>query len=268
MGCGGSKDDTEDDNILRFQDIYYDEEGNLRVGRAHVKTKEQKEKELRDILNIEAGDDMDAEDVTWYIMDASWIAAWFAYVHYESETAPYPGPCRNERLLRPDYTLQKWVPQDRLVMASKKRSGDYRRVSRKTWELYSELYPGCGPTITTVFKNVIQYANYGFMYFSNLKQDDNFKESGLYDTSGWNIDQDFPLPPDPKNNERPVPVTDEERKQATNALHEDVFPKHEEDQMVDKTQSRSLQVQMDFLGTKRLEEIEAKKKQRKKKRQF
>jgi hypothetical protein len=154
MGCGGSKDDAPD-AVFKFQEIYYDDQGNLRVGKANVKSKDQKEKELRDILNIEEGDDAESEDVVWYIMDSTWIAAWFAYVHYEVDTAPHPGPCRNERLLVPDFKNNVWVPKERLIMSSKKRSGDYRRVSRKTWELYCEFYPGSEPTITMLFKKVL-----------------------------------------------------------------------------------------------------------------
>lgn len=80
MGCGGSKKEEDDgtkDKVFRFQDIYYDEQGNLRVNRAHARTKDLKEKELRDILNIEEGENLDSEDVTWYIMDAAWIADWY-----------------------------------------------------------------------------------------------------------------------------------------------------------------------------------------------
>jgi hypothetical protein len=118
-----------------------------------------KYKELREIMETEDNEDLDEEEVSWYVMDAAWIRSWFAYVHHESDnlkedTAPNPGPCRNERLLHPDFESRTWLPRERLVMASKKRGGDYRRVSRKTWERFREIYPRSGPTITTIFKKV------------------------------------------------------------------------------------------------------------------
>ena len=58
----------------------------------------------------------------------------------------------------------------------------------------------------------------------------------------------------------------EDSKQATNALHDEFVRKNKEDEMEDKSMARNLQAQMDFLGTKKLEEIEAKKKQKRKKR--
>lgn len=158
MGSSSSKEEAaSNDPVLRFEEIYYDEDGNLRVGKKHLKTKRQKEDELRLILDIEEDadpEDLEAEDTVWYIMDAAWIGNWFAYTHFEAGVAPHPGPCRNDRLLVFDYDGGQWVPGRRLIMATKKRTGDYRRVTRKVWEQFCELYPGSGPTITTLFKKV------------------------------------------------------------------------------------------------------------------
>lgn len=98
-------------------------------------------------------------------------------------------------------------------------------------------------------------------------QDDNFKESGLYDTSQWNIDPDFPLPPDPSKKPPLSNTTNEDAEHATNVLHVEIALNKKEDEMEDKSTTRNLQAQMDFLGAKKLEEIEMKKKQKKKKRQ-
>jgi hypothetical protein len=81
MGCTGSKKEDEvdegtKDKIYQFQDIYYDDVGNLRHGRSHMRSKEVKEKELKDVLNIEEGEDLESDDVVWYIMDAAWISDW------------------------------------------------------------------------------------------------------------------------------------------------------------------------------------------------
>lgn len=164
-------------------------------------------------------------------------------MHYESDTAPNPGPCRNERLLIPDYELNQWVPRKNLIMASKKRSGDYRRVSRKTWELYSDLYPGSGPTITTIFKI-----------------DDNFRDSGLYDTSGWRVEE-FRLPP-----RRGSMLVAEHEVVVTSRETAAPSTKDASEVMEDQAITRNMKAQMDFLGTRKIADDEEKKKNKKKKR--
>jgi hypothetical protein len=245
MGCCSSKDDAED-AVINFENIYYDEHGTLRSGRLNVKDKASKEEELRAILNIEEGENQDDEEVKWYIMDAAWIASWFAYVHYESDTSPNPGPCRNDRLLKPDLEEEKWKPQPKLIMASKKRDGDYRRVSRKTWELYCNLYPGSGPTITTTFK-----------------RDDNYVQTGLYDTQGWEI-QDFRFPdhlrkdPNHAGQRQHNDIDDPGDSRLNHSVERSELMEES-----DKGLSKSLAVQMDFLGTRRIVDEDAKKKSKK-----
>jgi hypothetical protein len=94
MGNKSSKKEEQPSNdvVLKFEEIYFDEHGNLRVGRKNVKSKKIKAKELRMIMEIEDDEDPDAAeapDTVWYIMDASWVASWFAYTHLESDTGTY-----------------------------------------------------------------------------------------------------------------------------------------------------------------------------------
>lgn len=98
--------------------------------------------------------------------------AWLMYCHLNKNVNPNPGPCRNECLLDTNPDEAGWVAKPGLVMARKDKEGDYRRISKATWETFCELYPGSGPTIRMKFY-----------------QDEAHLADGLYDTSGWIIDQ-------------------------------------------------------------------------------
>ena len=115
-------------------------------------------------------------------MDSAWIASWLAYVHFDKENAPAPGPCRNNRLITWDYQQGKYVGRFGLLMAVKEHAGDYRRVTKETWDKYCLLYPGSGPAIT--------------MLFNASKMDET--GTGAYDCSTWNI-IDPPAPPENKD---------------------------------------------------------------------
>lgn len=143
-----------------------------------------RDKQIREIMQLDRTDDKD-EEKTWYIMDSAWIASWLAYVHFDKENAPAPGPCRNERLLTWDYQQGKYVGRFGLYMAVKDRAGDYRRVTKETWDKYCLLYPGSGPAIT--------------MVFNASKMDET--GMGIYDCSTWNI---IDPPPPPENKDKKV----------------------------------------------------------------
>ncbi len=117
------------------------------------------------------------QTTTWYIVDSSWIAAWLAYVHFDTAIAPAPGPCRNDRLLAWSDDECKYIGRFGLFMAVKNRAGDYRRVSKATWDKFCSFYPGSGPSITMELSKEIM------------------NETGIYDTSKWNV-VDPPPPPE------------------------------------------------------------------------
>lgn len=118
-------------------------------------------------------------------MDSAWISSWLAYVHFDKENAPAPGPCRNDRLITWDYQQGKYVGRFGLLMAVKDRAGDYRRVTKETWDKYCLLYPGSGPVIT--------------MVFNGSKMDETGQ--GIYDCSTWNI---IDPPPPPENKDKKI----------------------------------------------------------------
>ncbi len=92
-------------------------------------------------------------------MDSAWIAQWLAYVHFDKDFAPSPGPCRNERLLAWNSEESKYTGRFGLFMAVKERGGDYRRVSKETWDKFCSFYPGSGPTISFELDPVILNAS-------------------------------------------------------------------------------------------------------------
>lgn len=112
--------------------------------------------------------------------------AWLMYCHLNKNINPNPGPCRNECLLETNSDSTGWIPKPNLVMARKDKEGDYRRISKATWETFCELYPGSGPTIKMNFYQVLHPCN---NYLLIEVQDEAHVADGLYDTSGWNIDQ-------------------------------------------------------------------------------
>lgn len=83
--------------------------------------------------------------------------AWLMYVHLNKNINPNPGPCRNECLLDHNDPPTAWIPKKDLIMARKDKEGDYRRISKATWDLFCELYPGSGPAITVNFYEVSFY---------------------------------------------------------------------------------------------------------------
>lgn len=141
-------------NDTRF--ISWDDKGNLRYGLVHpVKRLQQK----LEILQMDFVDDEDGK--LWYIMDSAWIASWLAYVHFDMQVAPAPGPCYNHRLITYDYADKRYTFRFAMQMAIQDRGGDYRRVSPEVWAKFKEFYPQSGPAITMVF-NAKEKRNDGF----------------------------------------------------------------------------------------------------------
>lgn len=150
MGSDSSKLDDEekkDDDIYDPSCIYYDDHGNLRYA-SGAGTKDR-DAELRRIVAVD--DNVEEDGKEWWIIDATWVNAWLAYVHYAKNISPAPGPVDNTTLLRlstePDGVARKWVPRDGLISAQKSKVGHYRRITKEAWLIYMELYPASGPEI-------------------------------------------------------------------------------------------------------------------------
>ena len=79
-------------------------------------------------------------------------------------------------------------------MATKLSTGDYRRVSKEVWDKFCEYYEGCGPAIQMPFKDVNIHTHYFlrkkycFLLSLFFPQDPVQRDTGLYDTTTWVID--------------------------------------------------------------------------------
>lgn len=103
---------------------------------------------------MDADDPVEEDGKIWYIINSAWLASWLQYAHTNKNVSPNPGPCRNECLLTPADDSLSWIGKEDLVMGSKAKEGDYRRVSKETWEIYCDLYPNSGPAIYVEFYEV------------------------------------------------------------------------------------------------------------------
>lgn len=141
------KDDEEvqeeENRIYDKTLISFDNHGNLVLASKPRKPEE----ELKRILGA---DDQEEElNKEWCVVASDWVNAWLLYVHTNKGVSPAPGPCSNLGLLQPNEDGTFWIPRSGLVLGDKNKTGDYRRISRESWEIYCELYPGSGPLITT-----------------------------------------------------------------------------------------------------------------------
>lgn len=176
MGKQQSKDKKNEEEDSKEYDkkmIYIDEYGNFVYG---DKQFDPDEEAIR-VMNTD--DPIEEDGKEWYIINTSWMNAWLMYCHLNKNVNPNPGPCRNECLLESNQASTGWVSKSDLVMARKDKEGDYRRISKATWEVFCELYPGSGPAIRV-----------------NFYENEEHKYDGLYDTSDWIIDQtNYKAPP-------------------------------------------------------------------------
>jgi len=151
MGVCGSKKKSEDEEEEEEEDgvydarlIFWDKHGNLRYGETTVAPPER---QLLEVMELDYVDDEDGKK--WYLVESAWLASWLAFVHVDKGHAPSPGPCSNERLIEWSPEENKYVGRKGLLMSSKDvGAGDFRRVSKETWNKYKEFYPESGPTIT------------------------------------------------------------------------------------------------------------------------
>lgn len=152
--------------VFNKDQIYLDDKGNFRYG----EKKFDPEYELNVIVDND--DQEEEEGKIWYVISSGWMNSWLLYAHLNRGINPNPGRIDNESLLDPNEDYTAWVPKPGLEMARKKHEGDYRRISEAAWKSFCEFYPGSGPTIKMEFV-----------------PDENHASDGLYDCSGWQIDQ-------------------------------------------------------------------------------
>jgi len=133
--------------------IGYDKYGNLRYGIPE----HDRHGEMNEVMAVDSTD-RDHHHY-WYLMDACWLQEWLLYVHGDENVTPMPGPVYNHRLVMKSQKPEdngKWVAKPNLVMEGNNHIGDYRRVSRHTWELFASMYPNSGPVIKAKYPMIKQ----------------------------------------------------------------------------------------------------------------
>ena len=116
-----------------------------------------------------------------------------------------------------DEKAREWVAKPNLKLEVKNadnRAGDYRRVSKETWYLIKQLYPGSGPKITSTlqidFKSSSEEGK-------DAKADDTKVKNGKYPCNDWVIEdivdgfQD-PIYPEGKRTVMQILLMDKEEK--------------------------------------------------------
>ena len=185
--------------VLNPRLISFDAHGNLRYGGPE---RDRNDELLRVLSTDKDHKNDDDPNQEWYIMDSAWVQSWLLHVYLDPDNAPGPGPCRNDRLCvnrdhlsSSSFSTSKRIStrlkaKDRLVMATAKRAGDYRRVCEKTWRVFQELYPGSGPSIIAKFPEIVPSTDENRKKFNIADGERIGAELGLdnlgrYDTTGW-----------------------------------------------------------------------------------
>ena len=80
-----------------FDSIYYDEDGNMRVG-AHGRVRKGPKGEFERVLRLDDGTKSD--EGRWCIVESGWVSSWLAFVYY-NDSSPAPGmrPMRAHRMV-------------------------------------------------------------------------------------------------------------------------------------------------------------------------
>eukprot|EP00619_Florenciella_sp_RCC1007_P011127 CAMPEP_0205903524 /NCGR_PEP_ID=MMETSP1325-20131115/156_1 /ASSEMBLY_ACC=CAM_ASM_000708 /TAXON_ID=236786 /ORGANISM="Florenciella sp., Strain RCC1007" /LENGTH=216 /DNA_ID=CAMNT_0053269183 /DNA_START=39 /DNA_END=689 /DNA_ORIENTATION=- len=141
---GGTCSKTEEEGgekkeKVGFDSIYFDEDGNMRVG-SHGRVRKGPEGEFERVLRLDDG--AKSDEGRWCIIESGWVSSWLAFVYY-NDSSPAPGSIDNSKLL----DGKEGLAIEGLMLASDKKQGHYRLIREPVWDLYCELYKGSGPKI-------------------------------------------------------------------------------------------------------------------------
>ena len=70
-----------------FDSIYYDEDGNMRVG-GHGRVRKGPKGEFERVLRLDDGSKSD--EGRWCVVESGWVSSWLAFVYY-NDSSPAPG---------------------------------------------------------------------------------------------------------------------------------------------------------------------------------
>jgi hypothetical protein len=204
---GAPKEDGGE-NYMKPSKVYdtrligYDDYGNLRYGLPE----HDRHHEMSEIMGLDSSNRENPDE--WYIMDACWLSEWLLFVHADQDNvAPSPGPCYNHRLVHRSRltgdgknATGPYVAKPNLIMEGSNRVGDYRRVSKETWNAFIALYPGSGPSIKakfpTIKENIVKKTQ------RQLEMESNGDNESKEDPDNKNIDEHRPLTDADKSQER------------------------------------------------------------------
>mmetsp|Transcript_65645 Transcript_65645/g.181668 ORF Transcript_65645/g.181668 Transcript_65645/m.181668 type:complete len:225 (+) Transcript_65645:294-968(+) len=146
--CTKKKETEDEKQKVGFDSIYYDEDGNMRVG-VHGRERKGPKGEFAQVLALDKQvlDGKEGEEGTkagegkYCVIEAGWVSSWLAFVYY-NDSSPAPGKIQNSKLL--DHS---GCPIEGIQLASDKKSGHYRLIREPVWDLYCKLYKDSGPKI-------------------------------------------------------------------------------------------------------------------------
>ena len=177
-GCAGDPDDvlSQEGAVYDTRRISYDDGGNLVYGLPP----RDRNQELREMMTLDTKAAKRLKPRTeWYIMDACWVSEWLYFVHADENVAPAPGPCYNHRLINETDVDGVYKPKSHLVMEKNGKVGDYRKVTKETWDLFMKFYPESGPEVKATFIDYLKEEGYDGQ--------DPYTEKGNYPTDTWVI---------------------------------------------------------------------------------
>lgn len=141
-----------DSKIYDIAKIYWDTDGNLRVG----KSSRNRDDEVVEILeNDNNGTDKSSETALWVIVPSRWLRKWLIFAHMK--LGEEPGKIDTKMLLvqdpkafngyRPLMTLKPPNYEQNHNPSAKETPGHYRRISLAAFEKLVDLYGLNGPVI-------------------------------------------------------------------------------------------------------------------------
>jgi len=141
-----------DSKIYEIQNIYWDTDGNLRVGNS---SRSRDDEVIAILENDNNGPVEDAETALWVVVPSRWLRKWLIFAHMK--LGEEPGKIDTNMLLakdpkafngyRPLMTLKPPNHLQDMNPQAAETPGHYRRIGLRAFEKLVELYGLSGPVI-------------------------------------------------------------------------------------------------------------------------